>query len=157
MNAKVSRILHLRPYLGSSSSVVDRGATVREATRDQVECKITLRPDIADKLNADSSIRVMIFCASEPVSHFAKVEIAFPHQVEIKVNMDEVKANLRGLKNKPGSTRPPDITSLLRKRAHYENSLSLTYALTHKVSKVLSRSNLVWLRGGTKAATLLSS
>ncbi|KAL8710487.1 MAG: hypothetical protein Q9220_004919 [cf. Caloplaca sp. 1 TL-2023] len=46
--------------------------------------------------------------------------------------MDEVKTNLRGLKNKPGSTRPADITHLLRKRANYENSLSLTYALTHK-------------------------
>ncbi|KAI4088588.1 MAG: hypothetical protein LQ344_005970 [Seirophora lacunosa] len=105
---------------------------VREGTRDQVDCKITLRPDVADQITTDSSIRTMIFCASEPISHFAKVDIAFPHQVEIKVNMDEVKANLRGLKNKSGSTRPPDITALLRKRANYENLLSLTYALTHK-------------------------
>ncbi|KAI4173468.1 MAG: hypothetical protein LQ346_008421 [Caloplaca aetnensis] len=110
-------------------------ALVREATRDQVDCKITLRPDVADRLIADPSIRVMIYCASEPVSQFAKVDIAFPHQVEIKVNLDEVKANLRGLKNKAGSTRPPDITSLLRKRANYENSLSLTYALTHKQAR----------------------
>ncbi|KAI4173814.1 MAG: hypothetical protein LQ348_006477 [Seirophora lacunosa] len=106
---------------------------VREGTRDQVDCKITLRPDVADQITTDSSIRTMIFCASEPISHFAKVDIAFPHQVEIKVNMDEVKANLRGLKNKSGSTRPPDITALLRKRANYENLLSLTYALTHKI------------------------
>lgn len=105
---------------------------VREATRDQVECKITLRSDVTDKLNNDPNARVMVFCASEPISHFSKVDIAFPHQVEIKVNMDEVKANLRGLKNRPGSTRPADITNLLRKRANYENALSLTYALTHK-------------------------
>ncbi|KAL8918816.1 MAG: hypothetical protein Q9208_007154 [Pyrenodesmia sp. 3 TL-2023] len=118
--------------LESLTDVHECKALVREATRDQVDCKIILRPDIADKLLADPSIRVMIYCASEPISHFAKVDIAFPHQVEIKVNLDEVKANLRGLKNKPGSTRPPDITSLLRKRANYENSLSLTYALTHK-------------------------
>ncbi|KAL8809712.1 MAG: hypothetical protein Q9200_003181 [Gallowayella weberi] len=89
-------------------------------------------PDVADKLASDPSIRVMIFCASEPISHFSKLDIAFPHQVEIKVNLDEVKANLRGLKNRPGSTRPADITNLLRKRANYENSMSLTYALTHK-------------------------
>lgn len=114
--------------------MADHSAIVRESTRDQVECRITLQPDIADKLAADSSFRVLLFCASEPISHFTKVDIAFPHQVEIKVNLDEVKANLRGLKNKPGSTRPPDITNLLRKRAHYDNSLSLTYALTHKVS-----------------------
>ncbi|KAL8944400.1 MAG: hypothetical protein Q9216_000451 [Gyalolechia sp. 2 TL-2023] len=105
---------------------------VREATRDQAECKITLESDVTDKLTTDPSLRVMVFCASEPISHFSKVDIAFPHQVELKVNMDEVKANLRGLKNRPGSTRPADITTLLRKRANYENSLSLTYALTHK-------------------------
>ncbi|KAL8817863.1 MAG: hypothetical protein Q9223_003382 [Gallowayella weberi] len=107
-------------------------AIVREATRDTIECKITFKPDVADKLASDPSIRVMIFCASEPISHFSKLDIAFPHQVEIKVNLDEVKANLRGLKNRPGSTRPADITNLLRKRANYENSMSLTYALTHK-------------------------
>ncbi|KAL9602127.1 MAG: hypothetical protein Q9179_002635 [Wetmoreana sp. 5 TL-2023] len=107
---------------------------VREATRDHVDCKIILRPDVADKLTADSNMRVLIFCAPEPISQFTKVDIAFPHQVEVKVNMDEVKANLRGLKNKPGSTRPADITALLRKRANYENHLSLTYALTQKVS-----------------------
>ena len=110
---------------------------VREHTRDQVDCKIIFRPEIADKLNLDSSIRIMVYCASDPVSSYSKVDIAFPHQVEIKVNLDEVKANLRGLKNKPGSTRPADITNLLRKRAHYENLLNVTYALTHKVSRIL--------------------
>lgn len=127
------------------TSAINRIALVREATRDQVDCKITLRPDVADRLIADPSIRVMIYCASEPVSQFAKVDIAFPHQVEIKVNLDEVKANLRGLKNKAGSTRPPDITSLLRKRANYENSLSLTYALTHKVSSPTFLRRPSWL------------
>ena len=85
-------------------------------------------------LSNDSTVRVLIYCASDPVSPFSKAEIAFPHQVEIKVNKDEVKANLRGLKNKPGSTRPADITHLLHKRAGYENSLIVTYALTVKVS-----------------------
>ncbi|KAL8791435.1 MAG: hypothetical protein Q9213_000051 [Squamulea squamosa] len=107
-------------------------AVVREATRDTIECKIILKPDVADKLVSEPNLKVMVFCASEPISHFAKVDIAFPHQVEIKVNLDEVKANLRGLKNRAGSTRPADITNLLRKRANYENSMTLTYALTHK-------------------------
>lgn len=129
---------------------------MREGTRDQVDCKITLRPDVADQITTDSSIRTMIFCASEPISHFAKVDIAFPHQVEIKVNMDEVKANLRGLKNKSGSTRPPDITALLRKRANYENLLSLTYALTHKVrSRYTQLSSTSWLLPRNKLAMSL--
>lgn len=76
----------------------------------------------------------MIYCSADSMhSPFQKVDIAFPHQVEIRVNQDEVKANLRGLKNKPGSTRPADITNLMRKRAGYENHLQVTYALTNKV------------------------
>lgn len=75
----------------------------------------------------------MIYCASDPIPPYSKAEISFPYQVEIKVNQDEVKANLRGLKNKPGSTRPADITNLLRKRAGYENSMTVIYALTTKV------------------------
>ena len=84
-------------------------------------------------MNKCSTTRVMIYCAADSTSSpFSKVDIAFPYQVEIKVNQDEVKSNLRGLKNKPGSTRPADITSLLRKRAGYENNMLVTYALTQK-------------------------
>lgn len=62
-------------------------------------------------------------------------DISFPPQSELRVNGGEVKANLRGLKNKPGSTRPADITSALRfKPSHYLNNVDFTYALTNKVS-----------------------
>ncbi|MCJ1395256.1 SUMO ligase siz1 [Xylographa bjoerkii] len=114
----------------SLSSVLE--CKVREATRDQLETKINLRQDVVDRLVADSSQKVMIYCASEPISPFSQVDITFPHQIEIRVNLDEVKANLRGLKGKPGSTRPADITTLLRKRSGYENTLNVTYALTNK-------------------------
>lgn len=107
----------------------------RDTTRDSVDCKVIFSPAVADRLQRDSTTRVMIYCAADTtLSPYTKVDIAFPHQVEIKVNLDEIKANLRGLKNKPGSTRPADITNLVRKRANYENSVVMTYALTHKVS-----------------------
>ncbi|KAK4242436.1 PINIT domain-containing protein [Achaetomium macrosporum] len=79
---------------------------------------------------ADKNMRVMVFCAAgkEGVQ-----EIAFPYQCELKVNGGDIKANLRGLKNRPGSTRPVDITSSLRLRqAGYTNNVELTYALTQK-------------------------
>lgn len=77
----------------------------------------------------------MVYCAADMgLSSYVKADIAFPHQVEIKVNMDDIRANLRGLKNKPGSTRPADITRFIRPLANYENSVVMTYALTHKVS-----------------------
>jgi len=78
----------------------------------------------------DPSLKVLVFCAGE---QSGRQDVAFPHQSEIKVNGGEIKANLRGLKNKPGSTRPVDITKELRLNPPtYSNTVELTYALTTK-------------------------
>lgn len=90
----------------------------------------------AERLQTDLDTRVMVYCAGDSgLTQFTKSDIAFPHQVELKVNLDEVKANLRGLKNRPGTTQPADVTSLIRKKAHYPNNIVMTYALTQKVDK----------------------
>lgn len=98
--------------------------------------KATIRPadySILSKITGDQTLRVMVFCAGDI---HGKQDIAFPHQSEIKVNGGEVKANLRGLKSKPGSTRPVDITKDLRfTPPAYNNSLEMTYALTNKVGR----------------------
>ncbi|KAK3301557.1 PINIT domain-containing protein [Chaetomium strumarium] len=79
---------------------------------------------------ADKNMRVMVFCAA---GKDGVQEIAFPYQCELKVNGGDIKANLRGLKNRPGSTRPVDITSSLRlKQSGYTNNVELTYALTQR-------------------------
>jgi E3 SUMO-protein ligase PIAS1 len=79
----------------------------------------------------DPTMRVMVLCTA---GNAGVQEIAFPYQCELKVNGGDIKANLRGLKNKPGSTRPVDITASLRlKPASYTNNVELTYALTQKV------------------------
>jgi E3 SUMO-protein ligase PIAS1 len=76
----------------------------------------------------------MVYCAADNgLNQFTNSDVAFPHQVELKVNLDEVKTNLRGLKNKPGTTRPADITKYIRKKPGYPNHIVLTYALTQKV------------------------
>ena len=112
-----------------------------ESTKDHIDFKIKLRPDVTEKFSpnnpAREDTRIMIFCATEPLSHFTKVDITFPNQIEIKVNGAEVRANLRGLKNRPGSTRPADITDLIRKTSNYENSMTVHYALTNKVKMVI--------------------
>ncbi|PYH77757.1 Zn-finger transcription factor [Aspergillus uvarum CBS 121591] len=106
---------------------------VREHTRDSVELKVAFTPSMASKLQADPNLRVMVFCAADTgLNQYTKSDIAFPHQVELKTNLDEVKANLRGLKNKPGTTRPADITNYVRKKAGYQNTVVLTFALTQK-------------------------
>lgn len=77
----------------------------------------------------------MVFCAAESLNPAAwkPVDVAFPHHAELKCNQEEMKQNLKGLKNKPGSTRPVDVTHLLRKKAGFPNSIELVYALTTKV------------------------
>lgn len=95
--------------------------------------KVPLRPidyPILTRVQTDPNLKVMVFCAAEGGG---RQDIAFPHQSEIKVNGGEIKANLRGLKNKPGSTRPVDITKELRLNiAQYSNNVEMTYALTSK-------------------------
>ncbi|KAI0195390.1 PINIT domain-containing protein [Xylaria flabelliformis] len=94
--------------------------------------RVSEHPTLANLAN-DKSYRVMLFCAADNAS---VQDIAFPHQSEIKVNGGDVKANLRGLKGKPGTTRPVDITDSLRlKPSNYNNNIEFTYALTHKVKK----------------------
>lgn len=124
---------------------------VRETTRDHVELRVFFDSATARGLEENPNLRVMIYCAADSgLKQFTKSDIAFPHQVELKVNLDDVKANLRGLKNKPGTTQPADITNYVRKKPNYSNNIMMTYALTQKVSLFtfqdyesrISRSNL---------------
>ncbi|KAB5570329.1 PINIT domain-containing protein [Coniochaeta sp. 2T2.1] len=85
---------------------------------------------VLNHVNNDPSLKVMAFCAA---GNTGVQEITFPWQSELKVNGGDIKANLRGLKNKPGSTRPADLTSHLRlKPPTYNNNVEFTYALTSK-------------------------
>lgn len=124
-NAQVGTVV---PTVGESD------VSVMTANRHTVQ--ISLRAadhPLLSRVLLDPSLRVMVFCAGD--SH-DRQDIAFPHQSEIKVNGGDVKANLRGLKNKPGSTRPVDITKDLRlKVATYTNNVDMTYALTNKASE----------------------
>lgn len=114
---------------------------VREQTRDSVELKVVLSASTAADLQTDPNLRVMVYCAADSgLKQYTKSDIAFPHQVELKANLDEVKANLRGLKNRPGTTQPADVTNYMRKKSGYTNNIVMTYALTQKVGRFSSGS-----------------
>lgn len=87
-------------------------------------------------MKLDPTYKLLLFSALEqPLSGFALHDIAFPSQIEVKINGGEVKANYKGLKNKPGSTRPADITEYVRiTPPDYKNVVQITYALTQKAS-----------------------
>ncbi|QIW98430.1 hypothetical protein AMS68_003948 [Peltaster fructicola] len=99
--------------------------------RHTVKANLILTDEQARRLSADpQQYRLMVYCAQPNL--YDSCDIAFPPQIEIKVNDDDVKANFKGLKNKPGSTKPADITRMVRLRAGYPNKLSVCYALTTK-------------------------
>lgn len=77
----------------------------------------------------------MLYCAADSLhASGMPTDIAFPNQIEIKINDEQFQGNLRGVKKKPGTTRPADITSLVRKLPTYTNRLSIAYAATERVS-----------------------
>ena len=95
-----------------------------------IKLRISDYPQLNNITN-DPSLRIMMYCAA---GKNGVQDIAFPYQSELKVNGGDVKANLRGLKNKPGSTRPVDITDSLRLKPNtYTNNIEFTYALTREV------------------------
>jgi hypothetical protein len=89
------------------------------------------------RLREDKSLRLLLFGAvDQPLAPYTRLDITFPSQIEVRVNNEEVKANYKGLKNKPGSTRPADITAQVKiSPANFRNNIVVTYALTQKASQ----------------------
>lgn len=92
--------------------------------------KLTAR-DIAD-MRTDSGLRMMLYCG-EKQNHITVSDVAFPAQIEIKVNDQEIKTNTKGIKGKPGSVKPVDITPFLKKQSDVPSRVQISYALTNKV------------------------
>lgn len=101
--------------------------------RHTVKAEIKLTEDQARQLKDDSSMRLMVYCgANTGLNTYSAIDIAFPNQIEVKVNNEDVKSNFKGIKNTAGTTKPADITSYVRKLTGYANQISVCYALTQK-------------------------
>ena len=101
--------------------------------RNTVKSNLVIRPELGQRLRSESDLKIMLFCGhSHAMSAYAAVNVTFPNQIEVKVNNNDVKHNFKGLKNKDGSTKPADITPFLQKFGGRENTIQITYALTHK-------------------------
>ncbi|SCU83345.1 LAFA_0D03048g1_1 [Lachancea sp. 'fantastica'] len=77
-----------------------------------------------------TQFKLYLFCGVLPpvVDTSVPSPIQFPHPNDITFNGITVKDNVRGLKNKPGTAKPADLTPYVR--ASSENHLQLTYAFT---------------------------
>ncbi|KAF1832764.1 zf-MIZ-domain-containing protein [Decorospora gaudefroyi] len=126
---KESPFFEVRDLVLSNMSLI-----VSPTHRNSINKQLSLDETNSARLRSDPSLRLLLFSAVEqPLSPFSRPDIAFPSQIEVKINDEEVKANYKGLKNKPGSTRPADLTDFVRfKVANQRNNLHITYALTQK-------------------------
>ncbi|KAG0637707.1 putative SUMO ligase SizA [Tuber brumale] len=108
---------------------------IMTANRHSVHVSVVLSAPQLQQISTDKSYRCMVYCAAvDGITAYTKdTDIAFPHQVELRVNDVQISGlNLRGLKNRPGSTRPADITDYLNRKPGHRNQVTLTYALTQK-------------------------
>lgn len=72
----------------------------------------------------------MVYCGLE-AEHSPK-DITFPAQIDLKCNTESFSGNLRGVKKKPGTTKPADVTPFLQKKVGYPNKILISYAGTDK-------------------------
>ncbi|KAK6362020.1 SUMO ligase siz1 [Orbilia blumenaviensis] len=101
---------------------------VTTTSRSVANITVQLSQQYADEIR--QGLRAILYCAEGTSS--GPHHVAFPQAIEIRVNGKAVSANLRGLKNKPGTTRPLDVTDYLDKTPGSKNSIMITYALSQK-------------------------
>lgn len=101
---------------------------VTTSSRCNVNIPVQLSQQNADEIR--HGLRAILYCAEGTTS--GTHHVAFPQQIEVRVNGKSVSANLRGLKNKPGTTRPLDVTDYLDKTPGSKNNIMITYALSQK-------------------------
>ncbi|RUS30902.1 PINIT domain-containing protein [Jimgerdemannia flammicorona] len=112
-------------------------------SRFTVTFDITLNDDQLNKLRASLNMpdgtryQLRFFCCWAETQSYQNGSpapgtlIEYPQICELKVNNTPLSANLRGLKNKPGTVNPPDITPLCRMDRSV-NKVEFVYANTSK-------------------------
>lgn len=120
---KESPFFHIEQML---SSVVECPESASSTDRRQQNVNFTLPAELINKLRApDSKYQLRLFCTSSffysghstfraASSSSVPCLVEFPPTCEVRVNNVQLNANLKGLKKKPGTAPPPDITKLAR-------------------------------------------
>ncbi|KAG5437596.1 hypothetical protein PCANB_000633 [Pneumocystis canis] len=100
--------------------------------REIISASVRLPSKAVEKLISDESYRVYLFCTATDSAAFGLALIEFPAHVDLKVNGKHVNANTRGLKKKPGTAPPVDITNLLFLDSKLINKIEIIYSNTEK-------------------------
>jgi len=71
--------------------------------------------------------RLVLFCTLADRVPYGNCVIEFPTHIEIKCNGTVVSANVRGIKNRPGTVNPPDITPQAVFMGGVSNKVDINY------------------------------
>lgn len=82
-----------------------------------------------EMLQSGKNYKVFLFCHENKSQSSVKQFIEFPHPNEILFNGRKITDNVRGLKNKPGTAKPADLTPFI-KPPNQMNALELVYAFS---------------------------
>ena len=100
--------------------------------RHTVKATFHIKPETGTRIR-DQGLKILIYCgAVHTMTPHSQSDIAFPNQIEVKVNDHDIKHNFKGLKNKPGSTKPADVGTYIHKFNGAQNTIVVTYALNTK-------------------------
>ncbi|KAF5313153.1 hypothetical protein D9619_003521 [Psilocybe cf. subviscida] len=105
------------------TNVVECPESTSAQDRRQQHLNFTLTNDVVSKMRTPGSpFQLRLFCTSSIFyagnnsfrSNTLPCPIEFPPTCEVRVNNTQITANLKGLKKKPGTAPPPDISKYTR-------------------------------------------
>ncbi|ODV71838.1 SUMO ligase SIZ1, partial [Cyberlindnera jadinii NRRL Y-1542] len=83
--------------------------------------------ELSSLRNPHNALRVVLYCGVYDKTKSSKnVNIEFPHPVDITLNGVKIKDNVKGIKNKPGTAKPADLTPNVRASNHLEIAYTQT-------------------------------
>jgi E3 SUMO-protein ligase PIAS1 len=88
-------------------------------------------------LDPPNPYRLVLFCTLADRVPYGNSLIEFPTHVEIKCNGAAVSANVRGIKNRPGTVNPPDLTQQAILMHGVNNRVDITYQESKQAYTVL--------------------
>jgi E3 SUMO-protein ligase PIAS1 len=82
------------------------------------------------KLNPKSptnTYRLVLFCTLTDRIAFGNCTVEFPMHTDLRCNGSAITGNLRGIKNRPGTVNPPDITQHVILMSGVANKVDITF------------------------------
>lgn len=98
--------------------------------RGTVQAKFFLSQEEVSLLIQSEKFQLFMYSAENSNTNKSDADIKFPHPLEIKMNNNVVKDNIRGFKSKPGTAKPANVTPFTFISTARQNVLSVIYACT---------------------------